>query len=234
MNGKLERFFDLYLRSPFYHPVRVLLSQSEADSARVFPGFDHPDFPVELLTGPPDEEGFAPWGPAASPITERMTTGFENYLGVALPPLFKEYLKFKCVPFGDFYAGALPDIDPRRPLAWLEWCAIRREQPFFLKNPRYTPLTHGPARIDQLCFDHSRPTVNGDYAIVMVRDFGCRDEKENVDDVRPVQVFESFEAYFDFLTWWLEFLVTEPGGEFEAWLSKLGRPFPPAAYHQPP
>src|SRR5262245_34243121 len=124
MHDKLTNLLDLFLTSRFYRPLPAVLSESEAELARKMPGHRFELVPPEMLAGPPDTAGLAPWVPIESPLSESLVAGIERFLRVRLPPLFKRYLSFKCLLSMDLYEATLPDVDPQRPFAWLEWCAL--------------------------------------------------------------------------------------------------------------
>src|SRR5689334_68682 len=91
----IGKFIDEFLKSPYYGPVLAVLNEEEAEAARLVPGFPWGSrwlAPSMMLSGPPDAEGKAPWHPVDSPIDEEMIAGFERFLNVPLPPLFKAYL----------------------------------------------------------------------------------------------------------------------------------------------
>src|SRR5262249_12588700 len=115
----MGRFIEALLGSEWCRPVQAVLSEGEAYFARTQPGQEFWVAPREMLCGPPDAEGNAPWQPIDSPIDEAMVAGFERFLVAPLPSLFKAYLTQKCLIGMDLYEGTLPDIDPRRPLGWL-------------------------------------------------------------------------------------------------------------------
>jgi len=117
---KIEEFIELLLKSRWFRPAKAVLSEAEAYFAQRVPGQVFWVAPREMLYGAPDAEGAAPWRPIESPIDEAMVAGFERFLGVALPPLFKAYLTQKCLLCMELYEGTLPDIDPREPLGWLQ------------------------------------------------------------------------------------------------------------------
>jgi hypothetical protein len=180
---------------------------------------------------PPDAEGDAPWQPTDSPIDEAMVGGFERFLGVALPPLFKAYLTYKCLLYMDLYEGTLPDIDPRHPLAWLEWCALRRKQPSFASAPWLIPFTEGPHRCDLLCFDTRRPDEQGDFPITFVKDSDDAESDHLVgQEIGDREVFKSFASYLDFLEDWLIFKSAPRDLLFSSWLEQSGKPVPQGYY----
>lgn len=230
MNTKLDLFLDLFLKSPFYSPVRAVISQSEAEFACHFLGFEPNLAPVPMLSGPPDANGLAPWMPIDSPISPTMILGFEKFLNIRLPSLFKEYLSFKCLICMDLFEGILPDVTPQNPLSWLEWCAIRRELHFYQTNHWLFPLTYGPARISDLCMDTRRPDLNGEYPIVIVRHYELEKETPRQSN-NNTKVFNSFEDYFDFLTNWLMYKSNSHSITFKEWMARQGEPLPPEAYY---
>jgi hypothetical protein len=232
MNDKLVHFQSLFLRSPFYQPVKAVLSGPDVELARRLPGFEANLAPVQMLSSTPDSDGLAPWEPIDSPINERLTAGFERFLGVSLPPLFKEYLCFKCMIGMDVYDGSLPDIDPRRPLQWLEWCVVRSGGHPYQSNPWLVPLTEGPAGISDICLDTRRPNSVGDYPILTIHHSVFSEKSIVLNNVQHLEVFDSFEKYFDFLIDWLTYKIDQRTECFLEWLARLGKPAPPAVYYE--
>lgn len=110
----IERFTGRFLGSPYFRAVPAVLSEPEAYLARRTPGqaYDFWVAPPEMLCGPADADGLAPWQPVDSPIDEAMADGFERFLTASLPPLFKAYLTHKCLLGMDLYEGTLPDVGP--------------------------------------------------------------------------------------------------------------------------
>jgi hypothetical protein len=232
-NPKLQRFLDLFLKSPFYRPVQVVLNEPEAYFAQRMPCPDLGLPPREMIRGPVDTDGNARWNPIDSPITEPMIAGIERFLGITLPPLFKEYLGFQCILCMDLYEGALPATDPRRPLEWLEWCALRREHPAYRDHPFLLPLTYGPDRQFDLCFDSRRPDSTGDYPVIKLDHFHWDVPKcIALEDIPGLQVFDSFDQYFDFLIDWLEYKSSAQDSMFLDWLDKHGKRRPPDFYYE--
>jgi hypothetical protein len=129
--SRIEQFIARFQESFYFRPVQAVLSEPEIYWAQHVPGGAGSFWvaPSEMLCGGADADGLAPWRPIDSPIDEAMVDGFERLLGASLPPLFKAYLTQKCLLAMDLYERTLPDIDPRHPLGWLEWCARERRQP---------------------------------------------------------------------------------------------------------
>jgi hypothetical protein len=231
---RIERFISLFQESVFFRPVQAVLSEAECFFAQRAPGQALRFWvaPGEMLCGPPDTEGLASWQPIDSPIDEAMVDGFERFLGATLPPLFKAYLTYKCLLYMDLHEGTLPDIDPRHPLAWLEWCAPRRKQPPFASAPWLIPFTEGPDRCDLLCFDTRRPDEQGDCPIVFIKDCDDPEGDHTVGhEVVGRQVFNSFAAYLEFLEDWLIYTRTPRDLQFSAWLEHSGKVVPQAYYN---
>jgi hypothetical protein len=228
----IERFIEALLGSGWCRPVPAVLSEPEAYFARTLPAQDFRIAPHAMLCGPPDAEGHAPWRPVDSPIDEAMVTGFERFLMTPLPPLFKAYLTQKCLLGMDLCEGTLPDIDPRRPLEWLEWCAVRRKEKTYVLAPGLIPFTYGPARLSTLCFDARRPDPREDQPVIMVKDDGgigvggC-----NPDAGLGRQVFDSFSSYLIFLQNWLVYQSIGSDLFFLPWLRRAGKPEPPLYYY---
>src|SRR3954462_15638684 len=63
MNPRLTTFLELFLKSPFYRPVQVVLTEAEAYFARTLPGFQIDLPPPQLIAGAPDSNGLASWVP---------------------------------------------------------------------------------------------------------------------------------------------------------------------------
>ncbi len=226
---KIEQFISLFLESVFFRPVQAVLSESECFFAQRIPGQALRFWvaPSEMLCGRPDADGEAPWQPIDSPIDEAMVAGFERFVGATLPPLFKAYLTYKCLLYMDLYEGTLPNIDPRHPLGWLEWCAFRRKQPPFASAPWLIPFTEGPAECGILCFDTRRRNEHGDCPIIFVND--SRDTETDYasgKEIANCQVFKSFASYLEFLEDWLIFKSTPRDMLFSAWLDQSGKAVP--------
>jgi hypothetical protein len=232
MYDKLAHFIDLFLRSPFYRRVRAVLSEPEAQLAQKVTGFDAGLAPPQMLSGPPDADGLAPWVPINSPIDAGTVAGFERFLGVRLPPLFREYLCYKSLINMDLHEGTLPDIDPRKPLSWLEWCATHSGRSPYRENPWLVPLTYGPARISDLCLDTRRPNWAHDYPILIIHHNARSMVANPVDNYNQRQCFDSFEDYFEFLINWLTYKCENVPELYSDWLGRQGKSVPPAIYYQ--
>ena len=230
---KIERFILLFQESVFFRPVQAVLSEPECFFAQRIPGQALRFWvaPSDMLSGRPDAEGLAPWQPIDSPIDEAMVGGFERFLGATLPPLFKAYLTYKCLLYMDLYEGTLPDIDPRHPLGWLEWCAIRRKQPPFASSPWLIPFTEGPAGCGLLCFDTRWPDEHGDCPIIFVKGFHDTESAHVVGQgTLDRQVFKSFASYLEFLEDWLIFKSAPRDMLFSVWLEQHGKDVPQNYY----
>ena len=149
-----------------------------------------------------------------SPVDEVMVHDHENLLGATLPPLFRAYLLASCLPDTDLYVGELPPILPARPFEWVErWSIEKMDQPFYRRNERLVPFTHGPADCSDLCFDIYRPDHSGDYPIIQVW-HGRLDGGEagwSDPDCERFQVFGDFSEYLDYLHQWLIYRIAAPG-----------------------
>lgn len=177
----------------------------------------------------------APLDIVPSPIDEGMVHDHEASLGVALPPLFRAYLLSWCLPDADLYVGQLPKILPVRPFDWVErWSIEKMDQPFYRRNERLVPFTHGPADGCDLCFDTYRPDRSGDYPIIKVwhgrLDAGPAEWTDL--DCERAQVFGDFSEYFDYLHDWLIYKTAAPGSMFEDWLRAGGKKRPSRYYHE--
>lgn len=171
-----------------------------------------------------------------SPINEEMVADHENLLGTTLPPLFRAYLLSWCLPTTDLYVGQLPPILPSRPFEWVErWSIGKMDQPFYRRNERLVPFTHGPADCSDLCFDIYRPDRSGDYPIVKVW-HGRLDGGEvewSDSDCEQFQAFGNFSGYLGYLHEWLIYKTAGPGINFEPWLRTRGMTGPPRYYGEP-
>ena len=203
---RIDRFIELFLASPFRRPVAAVLGDEEHERwYRSFPGHDPwLSFwvaPREMLSGPPDAAGNAPWHPIPSPIDEEMVEGFERLLQAPLPPLFKAYLTRKSLLGMDLYEGTLPSIDPRRPFEWVEWSFLVARHTLRDESRRIVPFTDAPAETGILCFDTSQTGPGGDSPVLFVR----VDQNDAGSPIisRIAHVFDSFAAYLHFLQDWL-------------------------------
>src|SRR5579875_1746788 len=137
-----------------------------------------------------------------SPIDEETVQDHENLIGATLPPLFRAYLLMACRPVTDLYVGQLPPILPDRPFEWVaSWSIDKMEQPFYRRNERLLPFTHGPADCSDLCSDLFRPHETGDYPIIKAW-HGRQDAAPAVWsdlDCERSQVFPDFSEYLDYL-----------------------------------
>jgi hypothetical protein len=225
---RIERFIALFLKSPFFRPVQAVMSEAGAYFAQRTPGqaFDFWVAPREMLCCAHDADGLAPWQPVDSPIDEAMVNGFERFLQAPLPPLFKAYLTHKCLLRMDLYEGTLPGIDPRSPLQWLEWCALRRREPPLDSSLWLIPFTDGPIGPHQtLAFDTRRSDGEGDCAIVFITSHG-----DAIQTGAGQVVFDSFAFYLDHLEDWLKFKTAGSEMHFFDWLEQNGKSVPRAYY----
>jgi hypothetical protein len=206
---KIEQFIEVFVRGGCHAPA--VLTEPEAYLAQRIPGQVFWVAPRAMLCGPPDAEGNAAWQPIDSPIDEAMVAGFERFLLTPLPPLFKAYLTQKCLIGMDLYEGWLPDIDPREPFKWLEWCALQQKLPFYEITPWLLPFTYAAAQVGTLCFDTRQPDDQGDYPIVLVGEGSGR------------QVFDSFASYIDHLQNWLAYRSSGSEVHFFTWLEENGK-----------
>jgi hypothetical protein len=226
----IEEFVGLFLDSPYRRKVTFGLNEEWAAASREYPLLEYPLAPADMLAGKIDVEGMAPWHPVPSPIDDDMVDGFERFLGKPLPGIFRAYLTYQALLDVNLYLGSLPDIDPRYPLSWLEWCVLRRRKPLYEARSWLIPFTQGPVHAGALCFDTRRPDGRGDYPIIRVP---CRYEEDlPSNDLLEVdyKVFASCEAYFDFLREWLLYQVSGTRWEdvpFSAWLEQRGKTMPP-------
>lgn len=229
---RIEQFINVFRDSVWCGPAHAVLSDTEAYFAQRCPGQLFWVAPREMICGPPDADGNAPWHPIDSPIDDAMVEGFERHLQAPLPPLFKAYLTQKCLIGMDLYEGVLPSIDPRQPLEWLEWSVLRRRGRDLSEAPWLIPFSHGPAELGILCFDTRRPDGAGDYPVIMVRDLdddgGSREDREG--EIGR-QVFDSFGAYLAFLQDWLVYKSSGSALMFLEWLRQHDKPEPPPYYY---
>jgi hypothetical protein len=171
-----------------------------------------------------------------SPIDETMVHDHENLLGTSLPPLFGAYLLGSCLPDTDLYVGQLPPIVPDRPFTWVDrWSIGKMDQPFYRRNERLIPFTHGPADCSDLCFDIFRPDTTGEYPIIKVWHGRLAAEADEWSDLEceRSQVFGGFSEYFEYLHEWLIYRAATPEPRFEDWLRTRGKKGPPRYYGEP-
>lgn len=226
----LNKFLDSFLKSRYFRRVPILLDQVVADAAQQFIGVDLWRAPPEMVILPPDKDGKATWIPVDSPVNEERVKGFERYLEKPLPPLFREYLKFKCLLYVDLYIGSLPDIDPRHPFQWIEWSDQVRSHQYYKDNRNLIPFSYGPSHNSVLCFDTNRKIAN-DYTIVII----FTDAISSSDPIiyESADVFNTFEDYINFLVDWLAYCNETENTErqdFDKWLIDHGRN-PPGNYY---
>lgn len=225
-------FVDLFLSSPFCRPIPAFLDEDTANAARTFPGLDCWLAPPEMIAGPPDEHGYVPWRPVNSPIDNELTCAIERFLQTTLPPAFKNYLQYKCLIGVDLYEGTLPDIDPRKPLLWLEWSLLESKR-HFGGLYHLVPFTSGPANASVLCFDTRQPDPQGDYPINIVpRSSGPVLDEANRSELVGRRVFASFASYLAFLRNWLLYKQVKSSVSFLDWLDMHGKPAPPRLYYE--
>ena len=229
--SRIERFIEAYLKSRWFGRVQAVLSEPEAYFSRKIPGQEFWVAPREMIAGPTDADGLATWKPIDSPIDEQMVSGFERCLEAPLPPLFKAYLTQKCLLWMDLYEGTLPDIDPRKPFAWLEWSVRSSREWADGIEPAFVPFTDGPDRASLLCFDTSRPDSRSDYPIIQIKPAREGRQIDTAEDADGL-VFQSFAAYLDFLEDWFTFSSIKSSGLFPDWLRRHGKAEPPTCYYQ--
>lgn len=171
-----------------------------------------------------------------SPIDREGIREHETLMGTPLPALFRAYLSSWSLPNTDLYVGQLPPIPPDRPFEYVErWSFGKMDQPFYRRNERLVPFTHGPADCSDLCFDIDRRSRSGDYPIIKVW-HGRLDEGDGVWsdlECERAQVFDDFSAYLDFLHEWLIYKTAAPGPRFEDWLRAGNKKVPPSYYGEP-
>jgi hypothetical protein len=181
-------------------------------------------------------DGGEPLAIIPSPIDKEMVQDHEGLLGAALPPLFRAYLLAWCLPNTDLYVGQLPPILPSHPFEYVErWSIEKMDLPFYRRNERLIPFTHGPADGSDLCFDIYNPDAWGDYPIVKVwRGHPYPGGSEWSDpDCERTRVFNSFSEYLDYLHEWLIYKTAAPEPRFEDWLRTRGKKGPPGYYGEP-
>jgi hypothetical protein len=182
------------------------------------------------------DDGGEPLAIIPSPIDEAMIRDHENLLGATLPPLFRAYLLASCLPVTDLYVGQLPPILPDRPFEWVDqWSIGKLNLPFYRRNERLIPFTHGPADGCDLCFDIYRPDAQCDYPIIKVwRGLPYPEGPEWSDlDCEECEVFSNFSEYLGYLHEWLIYRTAAPDPRFEDWLRARGKKGPPRYYGEP-
>jgi hypothetical protein len=231
----IEEFVGLFLDSTYRSKATFGLDAESAAAVREFPLLQSYSFaPAEMLAGKIDEQGWAPWRPLPSPIDDELIDGFERFLGIRIPQIFRAYLTHMSLLGVNLYCGALPDIDPRYPLQWLEWCVIRRRMPLFKAKPWLIPFAEGPVAVSALCLDTRRPDGRGDYPVVRVPSRYEEVASPYEDFEADYTVFPSCAAYFEFLREWLVYQARGvPWKElpFPEWLEQRGARMPPETYY---
>ena len=226
----VKEFADLFFESRYYHRVPALPIKEDLEAAAVMPGFTYWVAPSTMLRDR-DEDGFASWDPIPSPIDKNLIQCFERFLGAQLPPLFKCFLCSSCMLCDDLTVGFLPQIDPRHPLSWLEWCVRIWSSEPFMPRGRYVPFAYGPASASCLWFDVENPTPDGDYPIIQTMERGVEpDSYRKPENYRVEKVFDSFAEYFEYLKLWIKFIVDGWPEHIDTWLEKNPLKNPPRSY----
>jgi hypothetical protein len=126
-----------------------------------------PAVPPDMVDGPPDEEGWVPWKPVSSPVTDADILAVERVIGAPLPPLFRAWLMYKCLIMTDLGGVRLPETPANRPLhPFRQYVGIMDSQPYF-RPRRVVPFASDGNDVGPLCFDLSRPLPDGDYPVVL-------------------------------------------------------------------
>jgi len=219
----VKEFADLFFRSRYYVRVQMVLADDEIQFATGLPGYEYWVGPITMMDGRPDSDGTARWKPIPSPIDENLIRRIESFLGAKLPPLFKCYLCASSMLAMDLVVGTLPDIDPRRPLSWLEWCINTWPYGPFNSDPRYVPFTLGPAFASYLWFDVANPDQDGDYPIIQTME-------RSSEIATSEKVFDSFAEYFEHLKLWMKFTQSGLPDHVNIWIQNNPLKNPPASY----
>jgi hypothetical protein len=185
--------------------MKVFLDERDIENARTIPCY--PDLvlpPPIMMVGDPDESGFAEWRAVDSPIDDDLLARFERFLDCKLPPLFKEYLKYKCIYNVDFDFAILPMFRFDEPLGWLQWAWDRMDR----VKPGVIPFVSGPFTASILCFDVNHAMEDGDCPVLKVHS----------EDEVPYRVFDSFHDYFAFVKNVILYRDQYRPRKFEEWL----------------
>ncbi|APW58878.1 hypothetical protein [Paludisphaera borealis] len=222
----VKEFADLFFKSRYYGRVRALPDEEDLKTAAWLPGYTYWVAPSEMISDR-DADGTAAWAPIPSPIDRNLIHCFERFLGADLPPLFKCYLCSSSMLCADLTVGFLPQIDPRHPLSWLEWCLRARRHEPFMSSARYVPFAWGPATASYLWFDVESPTPDGDYPIIQTMD---RSRHPEPASYRIDRVFDSFGEYFEYLKLWMKFTADGMPEHMCSWVEKNPLKHPPRPY----
>lgn len=140
--------------------VHVFLTTMGATSA--------PGVPEEMRAGPAGPTGWCAWQPIDSPITDEDIAALEQDIGNPLPPLFVEYLTYKCLLMTDFGILSLPEVRFDRPLQEVnEYIGLLNRQSYW-RSVGYIPFGQDGDGEGVLAFDTNNCTGDGDYAIMSV------------------------------------------------------------------
>lgn len=89
----------------------------------------------------------------------------EQYSGVSLPPLFRDYFLYKQILDGDRGIIRLPDMTPPDPLANLKSQMAVVHDCRALQQHSLLPFGQDGNNGGPICFKTDEPTTNGDYPI---------------------------------------------------------------------
>lgn len=123
--------------------------------------------PEPMRNGPANSDGWVPWTPVDSPLTNDQLADFESKLGFRFPPLFRAYLLYKCLLMTDFVVS-LPETpfdDPLGPLS--EYLAFRERYPS-LADKQLIPFGYDCNEVGPACFDGSCKRPDGESPILIV------------------------------------------------------------------
>jgi hypothetical protein len=153
-----------------------------------------PGVPEKMRDGPLEQDGWGRWHPIDSRITDNDIAALEKSIGAPLPPLFREYLTYKCLLMTSFGVLSLPETRCDRPLDDIEgWFAIMETQPYWKAND-YVPFGQDGDDYGVLAFDVRRRNSEGDYPIMYVAP-----EFMDKPGYRGKQKWESFAQLLDFV-----------------------------------
>lgn len=122
--------------------------------------------PAVMRAGPPNSDGWTPWKPVDSPVTDIDVLSLENEFEIKFPPLFRAYLMYKCLLMTDFEV-VLPETPFDDPLGNLRGYLELRSDAFF-RERGLVPFAHDSNDAGPVCFDTRKPQLDGDLPVVLV------------------------------------------------------------------
>lgn len=132
-----------------------------------------PVVPDDMVDGNTDEEGWTPWKPIPSSISNTEITKLENKIRTPLPALFKEYLTYLHILEFDVGWIRLMALPSDRGIREVEhWIFNSHMSDICLENG-YVIIGEDGNNAGYLCFDTNSPIRKGlrediDYPIVLV------------------------------------------------------------------